>query len=123
LSVFALPLSETLIPPGNYEPSEESQKIADCFCAAFSANLLAGTSCRFFQRENKTLPAVAALRLLVQRREAAKDIPASVTNEGYRIRTAVASPVKISSAETVAASAPQKRKLLPAELVEKQRKG
>jgi hypothetical protein len=34
----------------------------------------------------------------------------------------VASPVKVSSTETVAASSPKKHKLLPAELVEERRK-
>jgi hypothetical protein len=79
-----------------------------------------------FQREKKTLQAAVAFplptpRLPLQRREAAKDIPVRVQDERQRVRAPVAPPVKVSRAETVAASAPQKHKPLPAELVEERR--
>jgi hypothetical protein len=92
---------------------------------------------RFFQHENKTLLAINAFQAVVlvfflpvphgrlpfQRREVAKNIPASVKNERQCARATVASPVKVCRGETIAASAPQKRKPFRAELAEERRKG
>jgi hypothetical protein len=62
-------------------------------------------------------------RFSFQQCETTKDIPACVQNERECVRVTVASPVKVSRAETVADSAPHERKPLPAELVEERRKG
>jgi hypothetical protein len=79
-------------------------------------------------RQTRAFPAAHPISLTnarfpFQRRESAKDIPTRVQNERQCDRALVPAPVKVSRAETVAASAPQKRKPLPAELVEERRKG
>jgi hypothetical protein len=61
LSVFALQLPETTMPP-HRGPREESQQIASRFHPAFNANFLAGMLCGFFSVKRKLFRLESHLR-------------------------------------------------------------
>jgi hypothetical protein len=79
------------------------------------------------ESEKKTCQAVVACPIRPQRwiwrdgREAAKHISTNILNQRDCVRVAVASTVKVASAETVATSSPQKSPSFGAEFIEQWR--
>jgi hypothetical protein len=53
-----------------------------------------------------------------KRRKPTENVPLRVLNQRNRARVAVAAPVKVARAESIAAAVPQQRKAFPAELSE-----
>jgi hypothetical protein len=101
--------------------------IAYCFFSVLNTNFLARVLYGFFSVKKTfhvvvAFEQVACARLPLHRLEAAKDIPIRVQNECQGARMAVASTVKVFSAEIIGASSLQKHKLLLAELVKEQKR-